>query len=135
MFPIVYKEIVEKMKKGNYGKQGVDFFEKYPYGAINAEKVIAQCIQCKELYTVPDLTMYIPKNYEEIEILKGISSHQYDDQYVTPNDLNKQYKKIAKYKHSCPNCQGELKIVKNLKSLKCPRCSEIMTLSGFGLWD
>lgn len=40
LYPKVYSEIVTKMKKGQFGKQGKEFFEAFPNGAISCENIV-----------------------------------------------------------------------------------------------
>ena len=57
LYPIVYCETVEKIKEGDLGKQGKEFFEAFPEGAISCEYIVVQCNECGKLMNVPKLDL------------------------------------------------------------------------------
>ena len=62
LYPVAYCEAVTKMKEGNLGEQGKEFFEAFPDGAISCEYIVVQCNECGKLMNVPKLDLYVPKD-------------------------------------------------------------------------
>ena len=60
MYPEEYCETVQNMKAGLYGKQGKQFFEEHPDGAITCNNIVVQCDDCGKLMSVPELDLYVP---------------------------------------------------------------------------
>lgn len=139
LFPSAYRETVAAMKKGEYGQQGKDFFEKFPNGAVNIELVLAQCTKCGEFFSVPDLTLYVSKWDDFYKKSNGNWSVAFpfeNVEYVTSSDLEMYYDEAEKYNHVCTKCHANLKLIKELKEEPiCPKCGKRMTLSEFGSWD
>ena len=65
LFPKVYQETIEAAKEGQYGKMVQEFLEEHPDGALNCDEVLLQCIECGDLQTGKDLSMYVPKQRTE----------------------------------------------------------------------
>lgn len=70
------------------------FFETFPNGAITCKNIVVQCKDCKNLMTVPELALYIPKEgYDPAKMNRniswtiGFSAKEYD--YIAPNELKK----------------------------------------------
>lgn len=144
LFPKVYKEIINDMKCGKYGKKGIDFFNKYPQGAVNAEFTLARCTQCGELYNVKDLTFYIPKNNKKLnnEHTKWSVSFPFiGEEYVTSSELKNDYIEYEKFNHTCLRCNSKLELICNEKlvtmedNLKCPKCGDVLELDEVCHWD
>ena len=131
MFPLVYKNIVEKSKNGELGEEIQKFFIDNPNGVVDVENVLGFCEECGEYETIKDLTMYVPKtNYEESA-----------KDYVFYRDLKEHYKIFKEYRHKCKNCGSDLKIVlheesdKHKRNIICPICKKYMIKKFFGYWD
>ena len=60
-FPMVYKEIVEKAKAGDFGDTMKEFLHTFPEGRIDAEKALYLCQACGNMEVLPELSMYLPK--------------------------------------------------------------------------
>ena len=134
LFPTVYQENVEKMKKGELGPEAKEFFEKYPKGVINSERVIAKCKSCGNYDEVYDLTMYIPKDDDNVP-------NEVD--FIWSNDIKKSYVKYMEYPHKCSRCGKKSKVYKSFDrkafngELKCPHCDGMMgvELGSMLMWD
>lgn len=127
------------MKDGKYGKQGKEFFQAFPNGAINAEFVLAQCFDCGEYYNVPDLTLYVPNDENSPQKSSGnwSSAMRFEGvEYVSNSCLKNYYTEFEKYKPTCLKCGGNLKIL-NFESTSfiCPKCGDILELTGVKMWD
>lgn len=49
LYPKVYSETVEKMKEGQFGLQGKEFFEAFPNGAISCENIVVRAMTVENL--------------------------------------------------------------------------------------
>ena len=135
MYPMVYNETVADIRDGKYGEEYKKFFEKHNNATVNCEAKVAVCAECGKLETVMDLSLYLPKDDEEMVYI-------YDD-YMTPNQLKRNFKKCMTYNHQCSSCGGKMKNINLLSrlekgTLKCPDCGEKLEMdedSLFMLWD
>ena len=82
LFPAVYNENVNRMKKGELGPEAKQFFIDHPDGVINSESVVAKCRRCGNYDEVDNLTMYIPKEGEEMpDVSDGIYENDIPEFY------------------------------------------------------
>lgn len=132
-YPSVYSENIEKMKKGELGKEAKEFFEKYPGGVINSENAVSKCTVCGNYDEVYDLTMYKPK--------KGLDLPENVD-FIMVNEMKGKYIKHMSYPHKCSKCGSDSKIYNKFEKdlmnglLKCPKCSGDMMDDPWDiLWD
>ena len=126
MFPSVYEKIIKQIKKGKYGAEIKNFLQENPKGAINCESEVAYCPKCGKLEEVVNLSMYIPKK----------NNQNIDVSYVMPSELQTEYKRVKEYKHICPKCSSEMKIIKSKKAeIKCPLCDGVLKINDGGCWD
>ena len=51
MYPQVYRQKLDEIAEGAYGKEWMILFHKTPYAAINAEKIIYICSSCSRWET------------------------------------------------------------------------------------
>lgn len=146
LFPMVYKETVDAMKKGEYGEQGKKFFTEHPDGAIDCETVVARCKSCGEYGSVPNLTMYVPKkDYDPAKAApKGRWSVAFPFEgadYVSWSDLETYYDVYEKYDHRCPECGGSAEIVEDFEkeldsgNLACTKCDGKLEVTDLIMWD
>ena len=149
MYPKTYTETVNKMKEGQFGLHGKEFFEAFPQGAISCEEIVVQCDDCGKFMNVPDLSLYVPEgkiDYTKIERKipwsSGFSGVGYE--YVTLSELDKHYTLYERYSHRCSRCNGHTSVVpgfsermnKNIdRHVKCPKCGSIMEIAIEGVWD
>lgn len=130
-YPMVYRDVVKKMKAGEYGDQGKTFFEDAPDGAIDCRLIVAQCTSCGAYFGRERLDMYIPK-----------------DDCTLPEDENERiwnvkdyYELYDKYEHKCPHCGAKAEIVEDFEKklfaddLKCGKCGSTMKIDDFAWWD
>ena len=148
-YPIEYCEIVKKMKEGEFGQQGKKFFETFPNGAITCENIVVQCKDCKNLMTVPELALYIPKEgYDPAKMngntcwTIGFPAEEYD--YIAPNELEENYDFLEYYEHRCTKCRGYTSVVPGFterrnkdtdRYVDCPECGSMMEIRMTGKWD
>ena len=149
LYPKVYSETVRKVKEGQFGEQGKEFFEAYPDGAISCERIVVQCNDCRQLICVPELTLYVPKEEyipnkqnKEIPWSSAFSGKGYE--YVAPTELHDHYQLFEEYDHRCPYCNGHTTVVpgftENVNDIVdthvcCPQCGSVMKINFSGWWD
>lgn len=149
LYPKTYCETISKVKAGEFGKQGKEFFEAFPDGAISCESIVVQCNDCGKLMTVPDLTLYVPKEGyapkkqdKSIPWSTAFSGKGYE--YVSFTDLQEYYQKFEPYDHRCVNCNGHTSIVTGFtdridntidRHVHCPKCGEMIEIYFTGYWD
>ena len=158
MFPEVYEETVQQAKLGELGAELKKFFDEHPDGAIDVSYALGLCKTCGELYTVKDLSMYLPK--DDFSPAKrqshwSVAAPFTGAEYVSPTDLKEHYELFAKYPHEC-KCGGEMKIfneddfqktrhsmetsfptfVTEIRDFDCPCCHGKLLVEGYTmLWD
>ncbi len=138
LFSTVYKDTVDKAKKGELGEEVREFFEKNEDAAMDSEMIVLCCEECGHLENKKDLTLYIldEKKRDEAEIgcsYLGIPKHKRDCE--THKDLVNCYIEVAKYPHKCEQCGGKMKILRKNDELFCPRCKIPLMKNGWFLWD
>lgn len=148
LYPKVYCETVAKMKEGYFGKQGKEFFEAFPNGAISCENIVVKCNDCRQLMVVPELALYIPKDgYNPIKIDRkipwssGFSGKDYE--YVSFSELDNHYQLFEQYNHRCLNCNGHTSVVTGFtecmdenidRHVRCPKCGTVLKIDIIGIW-
>ena len=63
LFPMIYAETVEKMKRGELGEAAKRFFDEHPDGTINCKNVVLRCENCGEYDSRESLAMYLLKYF------------------------------------------------------------------------
>ena len=158
MSPEVYEKTVQQAKLGELGAELKNFFAEHPDGAIDISYSLGVCKKCGEIYTVEDLSMYLPKdNFSPYKNhgSRSVAAPFHGAEYVSPTDLKEHYELFAKYPHEC-RCGGEMKIfneddfqkiryttdtgvimgISEIRDFDCPRChGKILVGSGTILWD
>ncbi|MDM8298089.1 hypothetical protein QUW58_23115 [Enterocloster aldenensis] len=149
LYPKVYSETVAKMKEGQFGEQGKEFFEVFPNGAISCENIVVQCNDCGQLMVVPDLTLYIPregynlvKQNKRIPWSTGFCGKGYE--YISFSELHNHYQLFEQYDHRCTNCGGHTSVVIGFtermdesidRHVRCSECGSMMKIDIVGSWD
>ena len=151
LFPKVYQETIEAAKEGQYGKMVQEFLEEHPDGALNCDEVLLQCIECGDLQTGKDLSMYVPKQRTESkESGRWSVAFPFESAtYVAPWDLE-DYELICRYEHQCKKCGSKMRVIteKEIKKklgdfffdeqqteFACPKCRELLWNVGDIRWD
>ena len=138
LFPMQYKETVEKAKSGKLGKEMKQFFSEHTDGAINAYYVTLCCDDCGELSSGMDLTMYIPKPEKPSVTKRGKWSDLCSGDginYVMEYELEEDYVEYMKYPHKCKKCKGKMHVVQEDEDLKCPHCKTELEWGECEMWD
>lgn len=133
-FPMLYKEIVEKAKSGDFGETMKEFLHTFPEGRIDAENALYLCQACGNMEVLPELSLYLPKGEAPKRFpFKGES-------YVTHRDLERDYALFEAYQHKCSKCQRIDTLIPreeilSSKFIKCPQCKVALDLIEFGRGD
>lgn len=102
LYPVVYEETLEEIRKGTYGEAHRLFLEEHKDAAVNCENVLAVCSSCGHPECVKDMTLYLPRTSRK-----------------SPEGL--------KYDHKCSDCGGSMRIFtedEEVTGIKCPECGD-----------
>lgn len=145
LFPKLYADIMDGIRKGKFGKTTQRFLEEHPDGAIDCERTVCICKNCGTLKQAVNLDMYIPKpGYEQPkhDIWSGAFPFE-GASYVDKSDLKEEYELYQHYPHRCPKCRKTMRTlcaneflwkIEN-KELKCPICGSTLELQSVMMWD
>ena len=137
-FATVYKETMEKAKKGNFGEEVREVLEKNEDAAIDCEEVVLCCEECGHLENNKDLTLYVrdkrkmdaaERVYSVLGVPKPIR------EYETHSNLVDCYTEIVQYPHKCVECGEKMKIMEKDDELLCPKCKIPLVKTGYYCWD
>ena len=140
LFPIVYEETVEDIKKGKYGKERQRIMLKEPYAAVAAEEELYICSNCGNWKVAQNLSIYRPKDAEQIAKTEfGIKTAEEWGYvpYVMDDDLESDYELVKTYVHKCGRCRQIMHIADETESgnLKCPKCGTMNEAETEIMWD
>lgn len=128
LYPNFVIETKKKMIDGKYGDKAKHFFERYPYGTVDCERVVVRCSKCKEYGTVLRLDLYKPK--------KGL-----DITEAMLYDTDSYFDLSEKYNHVCEECGEKLEIIEDFVDktmtgeIKCLKCDGLISVNNFIYWD
>lgn len=136
-YPSLYQETLKAAKSGRLGKQVKSFITENPDGAIDPKLVIARCEECGKYDSVPDFSMYIPKEGHPASKSKGNWTVGSSDDIEYVFDFDTDYELKEKYNHKCKGCGGPLRIIgdKVPEHLPCPMCGGEMESEHSIFWD
>lgn len=124
MFPSEYKSIVSNIRKGRFGKEMQDDFNKVPHMAVDIERNYYECDDCGYWDVLNCLDLYEPKDTSEEK-----------DSYVMSDELKANYILFRKYEHRCPECNGHMTERNRRRKIRCPRCGHKNMPAGMCMWD
>ena len=140
LFPTTYKNLVDKIKKGEYGKEWKELFETTKNVAVDAETHIYCCSECRSWNAEPGISLYVAVNDSAIEDVKNGYAVFYDDDSIPAMMGNKpEYRLLKEYEHKCKKCGSVMHETGNeeICSLPCPKCGSAPDMEHFGIinWD
>ena len=142
MFPSVYRELLDDIKKGRYGKEWQDIAQKTPHVAVDAEDYVYSCNKCGAWKIEKGLSLYEPNDQESLKKKQyGIKTVEEWGHvpYVTNYDLVTDYHAVKRYIHKCDKCGGRMHRVKEkeFNNLPCPKCggNPIKGYNEYICWD
>lgn len=151
-YPMVYKEITDKLKSGEYGEEMKHLFGSRPIVTIDAATAAYGCRKCGHIEEAPVLDLYVPKDIEKakkVVITRWTAGEQSIDKtveelggfpYWAPDLFRDggEFEILKKYEHICPECgerMVELNNEDDLRDMTCPDCGEHYWMGGGMLWD
>ena len=138
LFPQLYQDVVEKIRKGKYGREWKQVFESEPGAAVDVEMQLYVCPECGTYKQDLNLSLYKPApdaDYIQEWILSG-RKYDMDMKYVTPYILTKDYRQLKRYVHKCHACGKRMHQYRVGDRLACPKCKKgEMEPAGDILWD
>ena len=111
-YPSLYQETLKAAKSGKLGKKARSFIINNPEGAIDPKRVVARCEKCGQYESVPDLSMYIPKEGNPASKNREnwtVATRGDATEYVFDFDTNYELKET--YDHKCKECGGRLTVI------------------------
>ena len=141
-FPQVYKELLGKIKTGEYGEKWKDLSLKEKNVAVDAERHVYLCKKCGYWSVEPGLSLYVPND------VKTLKKQQYGDSnvedlgerpYVTSWDLKNNYHVLKNKIHKCAKCGEKMHraTFHEIKNLRCIECGGEPDINDQGAiwWD
>lgn len=127
-FSTVYGNIMDGVRRGDYGDELQSISQELPFFAVDAESYLFKCSGCGYWEVGPGLSLYAPNN------LKAYIQRRYGqntiagwnkESYVTFNELQSNFHVIKRYLHPCPKCGKRMRKADketDFLSLPCPGC-------------
>ena len=137
-YPAVYQETLKAARSGRLGKKARNFITENPEGAINPKWVVARCEKCGQYESVPDLSMYIPKEGHPASKNRGNwTGASLDDENEYVSDFDTDYELKETYDHKCRKCGGRMTIIGDepQEHMPCPMCDGKMESEHTIFWD
>ena len=140
LYPIVCEKTLQRIKDGEFGDEFKDLANNTPNAAVHQEESLFVCDKCGDIVVDDVIDLCVP--------IKGVRCGQkfcscidYPDNitYVMRSDIGDTYKVVCSVEHKCSKCNDSIRVIKQtpkvLKSLKCPKCKELLSISQAYLWD
>lgn len=140
MYPQVYQEAIKDIKNGNYGAQWQQLINSEEYVAVNAEREIYICSDCKHWKLELNLSLYRPKDVEAIRTeqygIKTVEEWGYV-LYVMGHDFKEKYSLMKVFVHKCEKCGKRMHKATEaeMENLPCPKCGTENSPNGLIMWD
>ncbi|MBR2991272.1 MAG: hypothetical protein IKF51_07435 [Solobacterium sp.] len=99
LFPAEYRSVQQRAREGLYGEELQKYLMQHPETQVNAENIVVVCEDCGHLESVPELSVYLPKD--------SSGSSTEDIAYLTAMDLQERYTLFREYQHRCERCGAE----------------------------
>lgn len=130
-FPTVYQQVQRDAKACKYGREAQEFLEEHPDGQVSAVNIMMVCEDCGHIRSVPELSMYIPKDgydpSKEERNRWSVSAPQEGIVYLDDYEFSEHYTLVKKYRHICDRCGGKMKRPpRDQKEFRCPVCGEVL---------
>ena len=140
-YPMVYQEIMDAMKKGEYGDEIKDLVNNTEFVAVNAENEAYYCDKCGKATARKSLDLYKPKDVEKVKkevVGRWTVADEYIDKtmgelgelpYWNPSEMEDEdnnWVLLKEYLHVCPECGNVMKKIdpEELVGKTCPKCGE-----------
>ena len=142
MFPEVYKETLNDVKKGKYGEEWKALSLSEELVAVDAEKYLYVCPKCGHWIVERGLSLYAPKDLDQLKKKQyGIKTVEEwgEVPYVMSMDLKENYHILKRRIHKCKKCDGIMHKAtpEEERNLSCPDCggAPLEGYIGFVNWD
>lgn len=119
LYPKVYRETVEAITNGDYGKKWQNLYSGTQGAVVDASQKLFICDNCNNWENAKDLSIYDPGN-----------TQQDTDQIVMPHELQQHYHLVKEHTQTCSKCGAPMRKVPddNIPSvLPCPKCGSANT--------
>lgn len=136
-YSMTYREEIQAMKAGKYGKTRADFLAAHPDAVIDVAYKVVICPECGAFENVMDLSIYVPR--------EGKNKDGYwvdEDGLIIPEwDFQAHCNKMMDYPRKCLDCHHTMvdcadEVALAMQGqLKCPKCHGKMEVNGMMMWD
>ncbi len=126
-FPSEYRQLVNRIKDGEYGTELAEYFYANPGAVVDAQLELYYCPECHNYEVDYNLSLY--RHKENKELGKGY--------WLKWEDDDKEYVFVKAYKHVCSRCGKKMHKIKEseLNNLVCPECGKPVEVSSGLMWD
>lgn len=125
-FPRVYQEVVTAVRKGKFGREWKELFERTSGAAVDANRELYVCSACGRFREDMNLCLYEPKDADVTvvrdEAHSGFMPSEVTE-YVTPAELKNRYRLVKVYPHLC-RCGKRMHQYREGDRLKYPKCKD-----------
>lgn len=127
------KEILENMKKGEFGFRFKNDALSIEHPAVSATRELFICDNCKELKNA--LLIELCKAKDPKGKKHSLKKELGAEYYLLPGDIGKSYVSVRQKKVFCPECRKKMRLVEKKEKLFCPKCGEELYECEEFLWD
>lgn len=129
LFPIIYDEIVEKIKSGFYGEKWQTLFTTNKKTIVDGTLSFYTCSSCGHYASEYNLGLYVLKDgLIDEEIQRAGQDPQVEEmKYVYLYSMLwpiQYYRKIGSYVHRCPSCNKRMHVGGYKDKPVCPKCGK-----------
>lgn len=107
MFPKVYQDLIEGIRKGEFGEEWRTLESDGEFVAVDARKRLFLCPECGGWEVEPSLSLYAPLDTEAVKEKmygdRSLAERGYVP-YVMSHELAREYRLIKEWVHVCPRC-------------------------------
>lgn len=127
LFPTVYQEVVDSIRKGKYGEEWKKLTDNKDSIAVDAAKHVYCCSKCNAWEVEYGLSLYQPLTDSALQdvqrgfVIIGADSGM---PFLGPVKFSENYKLIKHYIHKCPKCNSRMHKAskREIDNLNCPYC-------------
>ena len=137
LYPSLCAEILDKMKKGAYGKGFMEDALRIDGVAVHHECMIFVCDHCGKWRADEVIDLCAPIG-DPVKPTRKFCSAMPDPQeklYVMGYEIKKEYSIVRSKRHMCGNCRHKLRQIKKNEKLNCPHCGSQLIKCNEFFWD
>lgn len=136
-YPMECETLLEKMKKGSFGKGFMEAAKRMPCAAVHQNRTIFLCDHCGAWRADASIDLCAPVGEREVRKGKFCTAFDYPDdiRYVMSYDIGCNYQIVRSKQHRCGKCHYKMRLIKEKEKLKCPQCGTHLIKCNEFDWD